>query len=49
MIDRHDIYLLGTSINSIGEKMTTLVKLQEENVINTINNMINEIIKVKNE
>ena len=49
VIDRHDIYLLGTSINSIGEKMTTLVKLQEEKVINTINNMINEIIKVKNE
>ena len=49
VIDRCEIYLLGTSINSIGEKMTTLVKLQEENVINTINNMINEIIKVKNE
>ena len=49
VIDRHDIYLLGTSINSIGEKMTTLVKLQEENVINTINNMINEIMEVANE
>ena len=49
VIDRHDIYLLGTSINSIGEKMTTLVKLQEENVINTINKMINEIMEVVNE
>ena len=29
--------------------MTTLVKLQEENVINTINNMINEIMEVVNE
>ena len=45
VIDRSDIYLLGTSINSIGDKMTTIVKLQEANVINTINKMIKEIIK----
>ena len=45
VIDRCEIYLLGTSINSIGEKMSTVVKLQEENVINTINKMIKEIMK----
>ena len=42
VIDRCEIYLLGTSINSIGEKMSTVVKLQEENVINTINKALND-------
>ena len=49
VIDRSDIYLLGTSINSIGDKMTTIVKLQEANVINTINKMINKIMEKINE
>ena len=49
VIDRSEIYLLGTSINSIGDKMTTIVKLQEANVINTINKMINKIMEEINE
>ena len=36
--------MLGTSINSLGEKMTTIVKIKEKKVIDLLITNINELI-----
>ena len=42
--DNKEIYMLGTSINSLGEKMTTIVKIKEKKVIDLLITNINELI-----
>lgn len=40
IIDKKEVYLLGTSINSLGEKISMLIKIQDESVKNTIINTL---------
>ena len=44
IIDRNDIYLSGSSINSAGNKNFMIIKIEKESVRNTILNDINKII-----
>ena len=44
IIDKNDIYILGSSINSLGEKMTTIVKIKEKNVKEALLKTIDKII-----
>ena len=44
IIDKKDIYLLGTSINNAGDKTFMIIKLEKESVKKTLINDINEII-----
>ena len=43
ILNRNDIYLLGSSINSLDEKISTIVKLYDKQVIEIL---INSIIKI---
>ena len=44
VIDRNDIYIFGSSLNSLGKKITSIVKIKEENVKEILLNNINRII-----
>ena len=44
IIDRDDIYILGSSLNNLGEKITTIVKIKENNVKEVLLNNIDKII-----
>ncbi len=44
VIDNNDIYLSGSSINSVGNKTFMIIKIEKESVRNTILNDINKII-----
>ena len=45
IIDKTKIYLLGTSINSIGNNTTTIVKLEDESIKKVILNDVISILK----
>ena len=44
VIDNKEIYLLGTSINSLGEKITAIIKLEDKNNIKSLLTSIDKII-----
>ena len=44
IIDRNNIYLLGASINSIGDKMSMIIKLEDKQIIETLINNVEDII-----
>ena len=44
VLDRKEIYLLGSSINNIGEKISMIIKLEDRNSINALIGIITEII-----
>ncbi len=44
ILDREEIYLLGTSINNLGEKISTIVKLEDNLLINLLK-IVEDIIK----
>ena len=43
-IDNKDIYHLGSSINSLGDKITAIIKLEDKKNIKSLLNTINKII-----
>ncbi len=45
ILDRKEIYLLGASINNIGDKTSMIIKLEDELVIETLLKKIDDIIK----
>ena len=44
IIDKEDIYLLGSSINNIGDKTSMIIRLEDNFIIKTLLNNIQEII-----
>ena len=47
VIDNNMIYQIGTSLNSVGEKITMIVKIEDKEVRNVSLNIINRIVKNK--
>ena len=43
-IDSKEIYLLGSSVNSLGNKTTLIIKLEDQETINVLLNRINIVI-----
>ena len=43
IIDNKDIYFLGSSINNIGSKISSIIKCNDKDINNTLLNKINEI------
>ena len=44
VIDNKEIYHLGSSINSLGDKTTTIIKIEDKNNIKALLTSLNKII-----
>ena len=47
IIDNKMIYQIGTSLNSIGEKITMIIRIEDKEIQNVLLNIINRIVKIK--
>ena len=44
MVDKHEVYHIGTSLNYVGKKVFSINKLEDKLIIINIINYINDII-----